>query len=298
MIKSIKVTTKSGLTQTMELGRPDTSGFLIRSISGLTPGSADLKMTEYASLPGSVYSGSRKPTRNIVIDMVILWKNTVEDGRHAIERLFRLGETVRLDIKSDTRECYTSGVVETNEPTIFDNGGLPGIACQISIICPDPRLFDVNDTILVTYSALQNGFNFPASIVSGDPVGILESENKFNIIYDGTENEGVIFTFVFKRNVGSFKIKDYNKGTYMLIVPQDPFVAGDILVIDTRVGEKSIMCTRNGLTYNYLNFYKVYESTFIELETGRNSFIIETDGVSSGSYFTVRVAFTKAYWGV
>lgn len=298
MIYSVKVTTKSGLVQTMELGRPAASGLLIRSISGLTPGAVDLKMTDYATLPGSILSGSRKPTRNVVIDMIVLWSTTVEQCRHKVERLFKLGEMVRLDFVTEERECFVNGVVESNDPDIFNGDGLDGVPCQISIVCPDPRIFDIHDTVLVTYSALQNGFTFPANITSETPIGILESENKFNITYDGTEDEGVIFTFVFKANVGSFKIRNVTDDSYMLITPYEPFISGDILTINTKIGEKSIIMKRNGLDYNYMSYYHAYESEFVSLRTGTNSFIIESDGVASGNKFTVRVTFTKAYWGI
>ena len=298
MIYSVKVTTKSGLVQTMELGRPDASGLLIRSISGLTPGAVDLKLTDYATLPGSILSGSRKPTRNVVIDMIVLWSTTVEQCRHKVERLFKIGEMVRLDIVTEERECFVNGVVESNDPDIFNGEGLNGVPCQISIVCPDPRIFDIHDTVLVTYSALQTGFTFPANITSETPIGILESENKFNITYDGTEDEGVIFTFVFKASVGSFNIRNVTDGTHMLIVPEGGFLSGDVLTVDTKIGEKAITVRRNGLDYNYLNYYKVYESDFVSLRPGTNSFIIESDGVASGNKFTVRVTFTKAYWGV
>ena len=299
MLNSIKITTQSGLTQEFVLRRPDSSGLLIRSVSGLGPGAVDLKMTEYASLPGSVYSGSRKPTRNIVLDTVIMWHNTVEQARRLVERWFKIGEEILIIFYTDTRTCYTKGVIESNEPTIFDDGSVDGIPCQISIICPDPRLFDVDDTILVTYSSLQSGFNFPAIISNARPVGILESENRFNIVYDGTENEGVIFTFVFKQAASSLKIIDYNTGKYMLISgPETIFQPGDKLTITTKVGEKSILLVRNNITYNYLNYYKLYESDWVSLKQGSNAFVIETNGVQSATAYNIRVAFTKAYWGI
>ena len=299
MINSIKLTTKSGLTQTFELRRPDSSGFLIRSVSGLGPGGVDLKLTDYAMLPGSIYSGNRKPTRNIIFDSIVMWKNTVEEARHLAERWFKIGEELVLTFYTDSRTCYIKGVVESNEPDIFNTENLDGIPIQISILCPDPRFFDVNDTVLVNYSSLQGGFTFPASIVNTEPVGILDSECRFNITYDGTEDEGIIFTFAFKQSVKRLKIINYKYGTYMLIEGVDNiFQSGDVLTINTKVGEKSILMQRNGLTYNYLNYYKLYESEWVELEQGSNSFVIETNGAQSTTAYNVRVAYTKAYWGI
>ena len=301
MISSIKITTKTGLTQTFDLRRPELSGLLIRNVSGLGPGGVDLKLTDYASLPGSINSGSRKPTRNIVIDGVALWKDTVEQARHLVERWFKIGEKITLMFYTDTRTCYIVGVVESNEPEIFTNGTpeVDGVPIQISILCPDPRFFDVNDTVLVTYSSLQGGFTFPASIANTTPVGILESENKFNIDYDGTEDEGLIFTFVFKQAASKLKIINYNIGTYMLFEGIGSiFQPGDVFSINTKIGEKSAILTRNGLDYNYLNYYKLYESEWIKLEQGRNSYVVEVNGVQSTTAYNIRITYTKAYWGI
>ena len=299
MINSIKITTKTGLTQTFDLRRPELSGLLIRSVSGLGPGSVDLKMTDYASLPGSIDSGSRKPTRNIVFDTIAMWKNTVEQARHLVERWFKIGEKINIIFCTDTRTCYIDGVVESNEPDIFDTNGLDGIPIQISIVCPDPRFYDVDDTVLVTYSSLQGGFSFPASIANAEPVGILESENKFNIVYDGTEDEGLIFTFVFKQQASKLKIINYKYGTYMLFESNDIiFQNGDVLTINTKVGEKSVLLTRGGITYNYLNYYQLYLSEWVKLEQGTNSFVVEVNGVQSTSAYNIRITYTKAYWGI
>lgn len=299
MINSIKITTKTGLTQTFDLRRPGLSGLLIRHVSGLGPGGVDVKLTDYASLPGSIDSGSRKPTRNIVFDTIALWKDTVEQARHLVERWFKIGEKITITFYTDTRTCYIVGVVESNEPEIFDSEGLDGIPIQISILCPDPRFFDVNDTVLVNYSSLQGGFTFPASITVADPVGILESENKFNIDYDGSEDEGLIFTFSFKQTASRLKIINYNIGTYMLIEGIGSiFQPGDVLVINTKVKEKSVILTRGGIDFNYLNYFKLYESEWTSLVQGRNSFVVEINGTQSTTAYNIRVAYTKAYWGI
>lgn len=298
MINKVIVTTESGLTKELELGRPELSGLLVRSISGLGPGAVDLKTTDFASLPGSIFSGSRKPTRNIVLDLVVMWKDTVEEARHEVERIFKIGDVVRLTFYTTERTCYITGVVESNEPEIFDGGSVDGIPLQISIVCPDPRFFDIDDTVLVTYSSLQNGFHFPNSI-SNSTVGILESESKFNIIYAGTEEEGIIFTFVFTSDVTSLKIINYADNSYMLIEGVTAIANnGDVLKINTKIGEKSIILTKDSKDYNYLNYYKPYESEWARLVPGTNSFIIETNGQRRNDKFRVNVAYRKGYWGI
>lgn len=299
MINSIKVTTGSGLTETLELRRPELSGLLIRSVSGVGPGVVDIKSTDYASLPGAIYSGNRKPSRNIVIDLVAMWKTTVEECRHTVERLFKIGDDIKLTFYTETRSCYITGVVESNEPDIFNSDGLDGIPCQISIICYDPRFFDVDDTVLVSKTAYLSGVSFPLTIPPTTPMGILDSDNKFNITYTGTEDEGFTFLFKVKQNITSLQIINYSTGKYMYIAGASPILTnGDELTINTRIGEKSIMALRDNRNYNYLTYFDIYSSEWLELRPGLNSFVIKTNGIDSSSAFNIRVSYTKAYWGI
>ena len=79
MIKAITVTNYLGDSIRLDLARPEESGFAVKSITGLGPGKADINTTEISTNDGSLFNSSRLSSRNIVITLGFLWKNTVED---------------------------------------------------------------------------------------------------------------------------------------------------------------------------------------------------------------------------
>lgn len=309
MIQAIKVTTETGVETIMELRRPNNSGLLIREVSGLGSGSTDLKLTELATLPGSVYTGEKKPTRNIIFDLIIMWKNTVEEARHACELAFPIGQEIRITFISETRNCYCTGIVESNEPDIFNDEGLDGIPCQVSVVCADPRFFDIQSTIVTSYQSSRGGYVFPIKKPSST-MGIIEDAHAIiNVTYDGTKDEGMIFEFDFKPGALVHRIRlssrlDNNESNMLIqLLPKYEdtlFRNGDKLIINTRQGEKAITLIRNNKKFNYLNYLDAMETTsWCYLRHGQNKFnIIMNGGTSSAVKYAVDVSYLKTYWSV
>lgn len=305
MISSVRVINRAGYEQIMELGRPEQSGLLIRNISGIGPGAVDLKTTDYASLPGSIYSGSRKPTRNIVFDLVALWKDTVEEARHEIEKIFRIGDSVKIIFYTSERTCYINGIVESNEPEIFSGGDVEGIPVQVSIVCTDPTFYDVNPVTLIWPSQGQAGTHFPLTNNSSSNgyMGYLMNEYKFTIENMGTENVGLHFKFNIIKNINQFKITNYRDNSYMLLKAAGATFMenGDSLLIDTRSGQKSITCKKSdGKVLNLLNCYTPYESTWSSLEPGQNAFVVTVNGqtTTEHSFSKIELEYRPIYWGI
>ena len=67
MIYSIVVTNYLGDRIKLELGKPDVSGFLIKSITGLGPAKANVNTTEVSTNDGSLFNSARLSQRNIVL---------------------------------------------------------------------------------------------------------------------------------------------------------------------------------------------------------------------------------------
>ena len=88
MIKSITVTNYLGDSIKLDLARPEESGFVVTSITGLGSGKANINMTEIATNDGSLYNSSRLPSRNIVISLKYLWQSTIEDVRQLSYKFF------------------------------------------------------------------------------------------------------------------------------------------------------------------------------------------------------------------
>ena len=70
MIQGFKVINEAGESLTIELARPEKSGFAVSSIKGLGPVKATINTTNIATNDGGVYNSSRLSNRNIVIDFI------------------------------------------------------------------------------------------------------------------------------------------------------------------------------------------------------------------------------------
>ena len=117
MIYSIVVTNYLGDRIKLELGKPDVSGFLIKSITGLGPAKANVNTTEVSTNDGSLFNSARLSQRNIVLDMVFIntvYGESIEDLRQKSYKYFPLKKSVELTIETDNRYVKTTGYVESN----------------------------------------------------------------------------------------------------------------------------------------------------------------------------------------
>lgn len=159
MLKSVTVQNYLKESLTLMLDRPEESGLIIESISGIGPGNATINISEISSKDGGVFNSSRKQVRNIVIDLKfqeIPNLPTIEDVRHRTYKFFPLKRKVTLTFLTDFWELYIEGYVESNEPTIFDSNE----GCQISILCPDPY-FKTKTKQVTQSSGSTPTFEFP-----------------------------------------------------------------------------------------------------------------------------------------
>lgn len=199
MIQELKVVNSSGEELTIDLARPEESGFAIRSITGLGPVKANINMTDLAIGDGSLYNSSKTSYRNIVIDLIYYpvyqyvspmdimsqefktSKNydtskipgsefivspinaSIESLRQMSYRYFPVKQAIKLFIKTSNRHVWINGYVESNEPDIFNKDE----GATISIICPNPYFYGVDEESVYTQlKTVTPSFEFPDD---GDP---------------------------------------------------------------------------------------------------------------------------------
>lgn len=189
MIKSVTVKNYLNETITMELTRPEKSGFIVKNIKGLGPDKATVNISEIISRDGGVFNSARKETRNIVMELQFAYDPqlkevglySIEDCRHRSYQYFPLKKNITLTILTDTQELEIDGIVESNEPNIFSEEE----GCQISILCPNPWFREKRKQITQT-SGSEPAFEFP---FHNDLVPLTLSEQilDFGYIPEGTE---------------------------------------------------------------------------------------------------------------
>lgn len=298
MIYSIVVTNYLGDRIKLELGKPDVSGFLIKSITGLGPAKANVNTTEVSTNDGSLFNSARLSQRNIVLDMVFIntvYGESIEDLRQKSYKYFPLKKSVELTIETDNRYVKTTGYVESNEPNIFSSQE----GTQISIICPDPYFYSAGEdgNNVTNFYSIDPMFEFPFSNESLDEpllvFGEIQIKTEGVITYHGDSEIGVM---IYIHAIGpATNINIYNTETREVMrintekissLTGKGIVASDDIVINTTKGEKSITLIREGVSYNILNCLDKNTDWFT-LAKGDNIFAFTADSGVTNLQFRV-----------
>lgn len=298
MIYSIVVTNYLGDRIKLELGKPDVSGFLIKSITGLGPAKANVNTMEVSTNDGSLFNSARLSQRNIVLDMVFIntvYGESIEDLRQKSYKYFPLKKSVELTIETDNRYVKTTGYVESNEPNIFSSQE----GTQISIICPDPYFYSAGEdgNNVTNFYSIDPIFEFPFSNESLDEpllvFGEIQIKTEGVITYHGDSEIGVM---IYIHAIGpATNINIYNTETREVMrintekissLTGKGIVASDDIVINTAKGEKSITLIREGVSYNILNCLDKNTDWFT-LAKGDNIFAFTADSGVTNLQFRV-----------
>ena len=298
MFYSIVVTNYLGDRIKLELGKPDVSGFLIKSITGLGPAKANVNTTEVSTNDGALFNSARLSQRNIVLDMVFIntvYGESIEDLRQKSYKYFPLKKSVELTIETDNRYVKTTGYVESNEPNIFSSQE----GTQISIICPDPYFYSAGEdgNNVTNFYSIDPMFEFPFSNESLDEpllvFGEIQIKTEGVITYHGDSEIGVM---IYIHAIGpATNINIYNTETREVMrintekissLTGKGIVASDDIVINTAKGEKSITLIRKGVSYNILNCLDKNTDWFT-LAKGDNIFAFTADSGVTNLQFRV-----------
>lgn len=311
MIHKIVATNQKNESVEMVLNRPDKSGLNIKNITGISPIGAEILMTPFASVDGAVYSGSRVPSRNIVMTIGMyneeLTRNrvaSIEDARHKSYQFFQIKDRVRLTFYTDNRTLYIDGYVESNEVDIFSEDE----TAVISIICTDPWFYSIGSNAR-TVSGIKHLFEFPFSSEDGGAdeeriiFGDISVDTRTEIFYEGDIRNGFTATIsFFGMNFHDVYILNTDtREQFHIYTDQiknltgDPLALGDEIVISTASSKKSVFLLRNGI---YTNVIAIVDknSDWLQLTKGMNTFALSSDyGVEN---ITISMSFNNAYAGV
>lgn len=304
MIRSVTVVNYLDESFKMDLMRPEESGFIIQSITGIGPVKANINNTELSTGDGAVYNSSRLTVRNIVFKLAFLPNPTIEHTRQKSYKYFPVKKPVKLIFETDNRVSECSGYVESNEPDIFSKQE----TTQISIICSDPNLYSAGeDSLNVTvFSGIEAMFEFPFGNESLTEnlleFGEIQNNTERTIVYNGDSEIGVT---IFINALGdATNVSIYNSETReSMTIDTDKLkkltgagiIAGDQIIISTVKSNKSITLLRNGVYTNILNVLD-RDADWFQLTKGDNIFVYVAETGSSNLQF--RVENQTVYEGV
>lgn len=285
MIHSITVTNYLGDSLTLTLSRPEESGFIVMSVTGLGPAKANINTTEISTNDGALYNSARVTSRNIVLSLRFLFDPTIEDVRQKSYKFFPIKREVTLVIETDNRRSRITGYVESNEPDIFSEEE----GCEISIICPDPYFYDASSDMNTSFSGVEPLFEFPFSNESLTE-NLLEMSEIVDvpervILYQGDAEIGVTISIKAIGDAGDITIYNITTEESMMIssslietLTGYAIKDKDEIIITTMTGNKSVTLLRDGIRTNILNCID-RNSDWFRLVKGENTFAYEaTEG--------------------
>lgn len=232
MIRSFTITNNLGENLFLDIRRPEDSGFLVSSVTGLGPIKASVGQTEFGMYDGSILSSSRLSSRNIVMNLIFFDQNKekldIEKIRHKCYLYFPVKREITLIVTNDTGDYRIKGVVESNEIPIFtQNEG-----AQISIICPDPYFERADEAVLQYISRVVPNFSFPVSF-EAEMANIPEEEEQPGMRYIVDENGNYYYEYVGPYSVTS---KAYN---FQVFNTNNKFFTQDLTVNEIPYNEEA-----------------------------------------------------------
>ena len=307
MIHSFAITNYLGDRIKIDLRKPEVSGFLVKSVTGLGPVKATVNTMEVVTNDGSMFNSARLSQRNIVFQIVFVdtvYGETIEDVRQKTYKYFPAKKNVEIVIETDNRYVRTSGYVESNEPDIFSSQE----GTSISIICPDPFFYSAgtDGNNIIDFHSIDSMFEFPFSNESlTEPLlvfGNIQINTEGVVTYHGDAEIGVT---IYIHAIGpASNISVYNKDTKEVMkidtiklqkLTGKGIVESDDIVITTSKGDKSITLIREGVSYNILNCLDKNTDWFT-LVKGDNIFAFTADSGITNLQFRIENKVT--YEGV
>lgn len=286
MIYSIKVTNHLGESLDLVLREPEKSGLAVTGITGLGPTKSTINVTDLVTKDGGLFNSAHMDKRNIVLSLRCYATNklSIEDCRQVSYKYFQVKNKVRLEFKTDNRDCYIDGYVESNEPEIFSEEE----SLQVSIICPDPFFYSMEtDDNEQRFEGAKRLFEFPFSNES-----LTENKITFSylqhypaqaIYYDGEYQTGFEIIIHAVGTVYNPTIINLSTGDQMTIktdvvkkITGDTIRNGDTVTINTVTGKKSVTLTRDGVDYNIISALGS-QAVWFKLQKGENLFTYESE---------------------
>lgn len=304
MIYKIFATNPKNETIEMELTRPDKSGLNVKSVTGITPIGADIFSTPFGVVDGGLYSGSRIPSRDIVltIGMYAQPGHNIEDSRMILYNYFRIKDPVKLAFLTDTRYIEIEGYVQDNDCPIFSKDE----TATVTVRCVDPYFYSPYSQA-TGFSGVKQLFEFPFSNESLDThlieFGNISVDTRYAIDYEGDITVGFRAVLTF-RSDGFHNIYIYNMDTReRLTILTDQVEAvtgktlqyGDTLYLTTTPRNLSLYVIRDGVAYNAIAAVSK-DSDWLTISKGHNVFAFASDYGVENIY--IDMSYQNVYAGV
>lgn len=245
------------------------SPFTIIEMDGLNPPQATINTSTNALMDGEKFNSAKVNMRSINIVIAITQK--AEESRLKLYDVLKIKRYIKMYYQSSLRDVYIEGYIEDMPVTHFENPQ----KMTLSILCPAPY-FKCAQEIINEASTVKAMLHFPFATTKEKPVpfSYIEKVMVFNIENDGDIETGLIIELYARNTVKNPKIFNYKTSEFFGV--NYDMVAGDVIIINTNKGEKSIRLLREGV-YTSIFKARMKGSTWFELLADENIFTFEAE---------------------
>lgn len=283
MVLSMKFASKIGVIDVFN----DPEIYLM-SINGLSV-DGTINTVGMSGYDGSVFVSGQVPERRI--DMVLGFNcDDAEKAKDRIYRNFVFNSEGYMTYSSDIKNRKINYIVEKIAIILTD---FP-MKAQISLLCPQPYFESVYE-IQAYMAEIVDLWEFPVELDIANTFEFSEITQSLisTVVNDGEYATGCVFVFRAIGNCLNPKIENIN--THEWIQVNIAMAATDVLIINTKIGEKSITFIHDGVSENVIN-YKVYGSKFLQLAAGINEF--RYSATENERNLEITCYYTEKYGGV
>lgn len=240
----------------------------IVSVGGITPPNATINTSIVAAQDGTMYNSSRLEQRNITL--LIVPKKGIENSRINIYKYIKAKQYIKVYMKNGLRDVYIEGYVESIEADLWTKTQ----NIQVSIICPNP-FFKAKEIKTIEFSNVVSAFEFPFySDEIGIPISYISTFTEENVNNASDEEMGLIIHLHASGLV--LRPTIYNQTTNEHFSINYEMKSGDIITINTRKGEKSLILKREGAEINIINHMEKGSKWFnLRIEDNIYSYVCE-----------------------
>lgn len=262
--------------------------YMTSKIDGLSPPPGTISTSGYAGMDGSYLNNAFIEKRNVVISFEMRGFG-VEKRRHQLYKVVKPSRYIKVYYKTAGIDVFAEGYVESCEVENFEmlTKG------QISIICPDIYWYSTVSQ-MAYYSQITGGFIFPFPTESNPRPFVLGKYNTQNIMEIVNDGDETGFTLEIEALADARSPTLYNADTDEYLQITGEILAGDIITITTKTGNKTVTLDRGGVKINIINRL-VSGSTWLSLREGKNRFYLRGTGLQN---LKVKIIHTNAYLGV
>lgn len=263
---TLKVENKNNQLITLTQNESD---YQVVDIEGLNPPKANIYTNAVASIDGEKFKSSKLEMRNIVLTLKI--NGDIEANRLHLYNYFATGKWCKIYYSNETRNVFIEGYCETIECPLFTMNQ----QMQISIVCPDPYFKSMLE-IYADISKVFSNFEFPFDIAEeGIEFSVADMNRVTTILNNGESDTGLLITITALEHILNAGITIYDVDTTDFMKLWLSVDAGDVIIINTNKGSKSVKRIRNGVESNIVNNLDG-NSTWLQLKTGINKFTYTT----------------------